>query len=221
MFHARFISGKSFEQPISKVVCVGRNYAEHARELDNPIPDSPILFIKPETSVVSIEESFTIPATDCHYEAEIAILIGKELSKVKEHEAELGIAGVGLALDLTRRDLQSELKQKRHPWEISKAFDGACPLSDFIPYSDIDSLEKLIFSLSINGEIKQQGSSSDMITPIIPLIMYISQFFTLRAGDIVLTGTPKGVGCLAINDEIELNLIKNLSVHTKAINRQA
>ena len=123
MFHAQFTSGKRFENPTSKVVCVGRNYAEHARELNNPIPDSPILFIKPETSLVNIAPSFVIPDSDCHYEAEIAILIGEELNKVSYQTAKEGISGVGLAIDLTKRNLQSQLKKKGHPWEISKAFD--------------------------------------------------------------------------------------------------
>lgn len=217
MFHARFISGKKFEYPVTKVVCVGRNYAEHARELDNPIPETPILFIKPESSVVSLEDSFTIPETDCHYETEIAILIGKELSNVNEKEAESGITGVGLALDLTRRALQSELKKNSHPWEVAKSFDGACPLSQFISYSDIDSLKDLHFSLAINGEVRQQGLSNDMITPVIALIVYISKYFRLRAGDVVLTGTPKGVGSLVINDKLELNLLNKLFVRTEAV----
>lgn len=217
MFHAKYSSGKRFEAPTSKVVCVGRNYAEHAKELNNPIPDSPILFIKPETSLVNIEPSFVIPASDCHYEAEIAILIGKELNKASFEHAQEGIAGVGLAMDLTKRSLQSQLKKKGHPWEISKAFDGSCPLSQFIPISAITSLESITFSLSINEEIKQKGIAKDMITPIVPLIIYISEHFTLRAGDIVLTGTPQGVGELFNNDKIELTLLDDLHIKTQAV----
>lgn len=220
MFHASYISGKPFENPITKVVCVGRNYAEHARELNNPVPDTPILFVKPETSVVSLEDSFSIPESDCHYESEIAILIGKELTNASLDQVEASISGLGIALDLTKRGLQSELKKKSHPWELAKAFDGACPLSGFIPYSDSISLTNLSFSLEINGETRQEGLSGDMITPIIPLIAYISQHFTLRSGDVVLTGTPKGVGTLKINDEIVLTLLDQLVVRSKAISRK-
>jgi 2-keto-4-pentenoate hydratase/2-oxohepta-3-ene-1,7-dioic acid hydratase in catechol pathway len=216
-YTANFKDGSVFNAPVGKVVCVGRNYAEHAKELNNPVPSEPILFIKPESSVVSLDKSFSIPAKDCHYETEVSILIGARLSKATESEVSVAIAGVGLALDLTRRDLQSKLKEKAHPWEIAKSFDGACPLTCFVPVSAFGSLQSLRFTLTINGELKQAGDSADMLNPIIPLIAYMSQFFTLKPGDIVLTGTPKGVGELHQGDLLTLVLGDQLQVETQAV----
>lgn len=217
MFYARFTTGRQFDFPITKIVCVGRNYAEHAKELNNPVPDKPILFIKPESSVVNLHESLSIPKADCHYETEIAVLIGSQLTQADEQQAQQGIAGIGLALDLTKRALQAELKAKSHPWEEAKAFDGACPLSDFVLLSQIQDLEAIDFSLSINDEVKQTGSSSDMLMPILPLIAHISRIFTLRPGDIVLTGTPKGVGELFLGDKLVLDLNSLLNIETSTI----
>lgn len=206
MYHALFTNGKVFEQPITKVVCVGRNYAEHAKELNNPIPDEPILFIKPESSVVDLHEVLNISESDCHYETELAVLIGSELKNGTPEAASQCISGLGLALDLTRRSLQTKLKEKSHPWEIAKGFDGACPLSQFIPIANFNDVEQIYFSFSINEEIRQVGDSKDMITSVTALISYISRCFTLRAGDVVLTGTPKGVGVLNVNDQLSFNL---------------
>lgn len=214
MFHARLNSGEMFSHPLTKVVCVGRNYAEHARELNNPVPDSPILFIKPESSVVDLHQPLLIPSSDCHYETEVAVLIGQELSNAPVDKVKDAIAGLGLALDLTRRELQSALKDKSHPWEIAKAFDGACPLSYFVLPEDLPALDMIEFGLKINGEPKQQSKTSDMLTPILPLISYMSSFFTLRPGDVVLTGTPKGVGALKPGDRLSLQLADKLLVET-------
>jgi len=126
-YRITFTNGQEFEFPLGKVVCVGRNYAAHAKELNNPIPTEPILFIKPESSVVTLSRPVSIPSSDCHYEAEIAVLIGETLSSASEEKVAHSIAGLGLALDLTRRELQSKLKEKSHPWEVAKSFDGACP----------------------------------------------------------------------------------------------
>lgn len=217
LYSAKFADGSKFESPISKVVCVGRNYAEHAKELNNPVPSSPILFIKPESTVSDLQVPFTIPASDCHYEAELAVLIGEPLSNASESEVEKAIVGLGVALDLTRRELQSKLKEKAHPWEAAKSFDGACPISSFIPRSEFSSLTDIKFSLAINGELRQSGETSDMITPIVPLIAHMSEFFTLRPGDVVLTGTPKGVGKLAKGDSLSFNLNDILSFNTSAV----
>lgn len=206
MHHAVFTNGKVFEQPITKVVCVGRNYAEHAKELDNPIPDEPILFIKPESSVVDLHEVLLITNADCHYETELAVLIGSELKNATHEAVSQSVAGLGLALDLTRRTLQSKLKEKSQPWETAKSFDGACPLSQFIPLDSYNHVEQVSFSLFINEELRQEGDSKDMLNPVIPLISYMSRFFTLRAGDVILTGTPKGVGVLNANDQLGFSL---------------
>ena len=216
-YTAKFVDGRSFDSAITKVVCVGRNYAEHAKELNNPVPTEPILFIKPESSVIDLSEPFSIPETDCHYEAEISVLIGKELSHASPQQVEEGIAGIGLALDLTRRELQSKLKEKSHPWEVAKSFDGACPLSKFVSIEEFQSLTDLEFTLSINGELKQHGKSSDMLNPIAPLIAHMSSFFTLHRGDVILTGTPKGVGKLETGDKLHLTFDDKLEVETHTL----
>src|SRR5690606_8719067 len=166
------------------VVCVGRNYAEHARELNNPVPAEPILFIKPATAVQPLAEPVRWPAGrgECHHEVEIAILVGTLLQDADEATAVQAIAGIGLALDLTLRDLQSKLKEKGHPWEIAKAFDGACPLSQFVRPERVRDLADLPLRLNINGEVRQDGNSSQMLTAIPRLLSYISQHFTLEPG---------------------------------------
>lgn len=202
----QFADGRHVSFCLGKIVCVGRNYAEHAKELNNPLPSEPILFIKPESSAVPLKNIVTIPENDCHYETELAVLIGSPLSDAKEDQVKKAIAGIGLALDLTRRELQSELKAKGYPWEIAKSFDGACPLTDFVSVGNLSALDQLTFSLEINGDQRQSGCSADMLTPILPLIAFMSQFFTLKPGDVILTGTPKGVGELHHGDQLRLNL---------------
>jgi len=212
-----FTDGSQFSHTLGKIVCVGRNYAEHAKELNNPIPAVPILFIKPESSAVPLNNELVIPSSDCHYETEISILIGSSLSSASEEEVEAAIVGVGLGLDLTRRALQSKLKEKSHPWELAKSFDGACPLTDFAKADQFSDLTKLHFSLYINDELKQSGNSEDMLNPIVPLIAHMSIYFTLKPGDIILTGTPKGVGELRSSDLLKLNLMDKVKVNTKVV----
>ncbi|KZZ42337.1 hypothetical protein A3758_07200 [Oleiphilus sp. HI0118] len=199
-----------FDAPCSKVVCVGRNYAEHARELNNPIPSSPILFIKPESSIQD-QSILKIPRDGIHYETELAILIGEPgLSGSGRVKPE--IAGIGLALDLTDRELQSQLKERSHPWERAKAFDGAAYLTRFIRF-DNQNLANIRFSLNLNGDTVQLGASSDMLFDIETLLTEIATTFTLRKGDVVLTGTPKGVGTLKNNDTLLLRLECGSSEH--------
>lgn len=205
MISATCKGGGSFGVPVSKVVCVGRNYAAHARELNNPIPDTPLLFIKPNSSVVPLSGELLLPRGkgSVHYETELAVLIGQPLSDATENDVKTAIAGLGLALDLTLRDLQSELKSQGHPWEKAKAFDGSCPLSEFIPFKD-QNLDAQSFQLVINGELRQQGNTSQMLIPVLPLLVEVSRHFTLCPGDVVLTGTPEGVGELQVGDVLEL-----------------
>lgn len=201
-------TGKPVGLPVGKVVCVGRNYAAHAAELNNPVPKAPLLFIKPATSVVSIYEPVVIPRDKgmIHFETEIALLIGKTLTNVEAHEAMNGIIGMGAALDLTARDLQDQLKKKGHPWEKAKAFDGSCPLSRFEPIDRFGSLDDIKIELAVSGEIRQKGSSAQMLFGILPLVQYISGHFTLTPGDVVLTGTPEGVGPLNTGDRLTIKL---------------
>jgi len=205
-YQHRFVDGTSADLPVGKVVCVGRNYAEHAKELNNPIPAEPLLFIKPSTAIAPLAEPIVLSSSrgPVHYETEIALLIGSRLSgEVSEAEACQAIAGVGLALDLTLRELQDQLKTKGHPWERAKAFDGACPLSLFVPVADVPVLSELSLELQINGTLRQQGSAKQMITPIPRLLQQIAEVFTLLPGDVVITGTPAGVGVLHAGDQLQ------------------
>lgn len=204
MFQHQTIQNQLIDLPLGKVVCVGRNYADHAKELGNEVPDAPILFIKPSTSVVALEDGFTIPSDQgsVHHEAEIALLISKQTKNISSDQAWEHISHVGLALDLTLRDVQSKLKEKSHPWEIAKAFDGACPLSKWIEKDKILNQDSIAIQLGKNGELKQNGNSTQMITSIPDLVAYMSNIFTLMPGDVILTGTPAGVGPLDKGDEL-------------------
>ena len=201
---------------IGKVVCVGRNYAEHAKELNNPIPAQPILFMKPVSSVVDMGETLNIPVGQgsVHHELEIALLIGETLSHANEQQAEKSIQAVGLGLDLTLRDVQAQLKDKGHPWERAKAFDGACPISEFVSVDQISDCKNLSLQLIRNGKLQQDGNSRDMLFPILPLLAHISQSFTLNPGDIVLTGTPAGVGPRESGDQLTARLADMIEVTT-------
>ncbi|XOZ35024.1 fumarylacetoacetate hydrolase family protein [Halomonadaceae bacterium KBTZ08] len=213
---ARFQDGTRYDSPITKVVCVGRNYAEHAAELDNPVPTQPLVFIKPPSAVTELEAGVTLPEGEepVHYETELALLIGQRLSHASEQAVSNAITGVGLALDLTLRQTQSRLKQEGHPWELAKAFDGACPLSAFIPGDQLAATGRLRFSLSINGEPRQHGDTAAMLKPIPVLVSYMSKHFTLEPGDVVLTGTPAGVGPLEPGAALSLTLEDRLTLET-------
>jgi 2-keto-4-pentenoate hydratase/2-oxohepta-3-ene-1,7-dioic acid hydratase in catechol pathway len=190
----RDIQERPIPLPLGKIVCVGRNYAAHAKELNNPVPTRPLLFMKPFTSLTPFGPELR-PPQGTHFETEIACLIAAPLSAVQADAVWPAISHLGIALDLTLRELQSELKAQGHPWERAKAFDGSCPISRFVPVHQLRTAQ-LRFGLDIDGEPRQRGDSNDMITPIAPLIAEMSQSFSLLPGDIALTGTPAGVGPL-------------------------
>ena len=213
-YQHQYLDGTRIHFPLGKVVCVGRNYAEHAKELNNPVPTEPLLFIKPGSCVVPLDESFSIPAERgaVHYEAEIAVLIGKSLSKQPNAEEVMdAISGFAPALDLTLRDVQDQLKAKGYPWEVAKAFDGACVLAPFVPGDAVVDLRDIGIRLSLNGAVRQDGNSRDMLNPILPLIQHICGHFSLQPGDVILTGTPAGVGPLASGDQLQLELVDHSS----------
>lgn len=193
-----------------KVVCVGRNYAEHAAELGNEVPKEPLFFIKPATAMVPFAPNIQIPTQwgSCHHELEIALLITQPLTRCQDASAALAaIGGIGLGLDLTLRDVQSQLKAQGHPWERAKAFDGSCPLTPFVPVADVaPNWEALGLTLHNNGELRQQGTSAQMLFPIAELLNAMSQLFSLMPGDVVMTGTPAGVGSLQVGDQLEATL---------------
>lgn len=205
MYQHQTIENQVIDLPLGKIVCVGRNYAEHAKELGNEIPDTPILFIKPATSVVPLVPNFSIPQDQgsVHHEAEIALLISKTAKNITAEKAWDVVSHVTVALDLTLRDVQAQLKEKSHPWEIAKGFDGACPLGNWVSLSAITDKKNIGIELNKNGEQKQKGQSTQMITSIPDLIAYTSKIFTLKPGDVILTGTPAGVGPLQSGDELQ------------------
>lgn len=215
-YQLQWNSGLAIDLPVGKIICVGRNYAAHAEEMNSPVPSEPLLFMKPFTALVPLEQPIAIPADrgEVHHEAEIAVLVGKLLRNADAKAARKAVHGVGLALDLTLRDLQNRLKEQGHPWERAKAFDGSCPLSPFVQADVAGDLDALDLELRINGEMRQQGSSAQMLFPIDRLLAHISETFTLRPGDIVLTGTPAGVGPLHPGDELKISLGKLLKVET-------
>ena len=211
-------NGAAIHLPPGKVVCVGRNYAAHAAELNNPVPTEPLLFIKPATSLVALEQPIKAlhPLGAVHYEAEIALLIGERLTHSMETVTQ-AVTGLGVALDLTIRDLQTVLKKKGHPWEKAKAFDNSCPISPFAPVTNRHLWTDIAVEFLINDQIAQQGSSADMLTSIPELLRYISLFFTLESGDIVLTGTPDGTGKLVAGQQLSAGIPGYIQVETRTI----
>lgn len=208
MYQHRDWQGALLDFPVSKVVCVGSNYSDHIKEMGGGTPPEPVLFIKPETALCDIRQPVAIPKGlgSIHHEVELAVLIGTPLKQANEDRVARAIAGYGVALDLTLRDLQAGFKKAGQPWEKAKAFDGSCPISGFIPVAEFGDPQNADLSLSINDELRQQGNTRDMINPILPLIAYMSRFFTLRAGDIILTGTPQGVGPMVSGDMLKISL---------------
>jgi 5-carboxymethyl-2-hydroxymuconate isomerase len=195
--------------PIGKIVCLARNYAEHARELGNETPAAPVLFMKPATAVIGDGEAVVIPAysRECHYEVELAVLIGTRARRVTADRALEHVAGYGVAIDMTLRDVQNQLKAKGLPWEIAKGFDTSCPLSGFVPAAAVPDPHNLNLKLAVNGEARQNGTSSDMIHRIPQIIAHISAIFTLEPGDVILTGTPAGVGQVVPGDVMTAEIV--------------
>lgn len=213
------LDGSLIDLAAGKVVCVGRNYAEHAKELNNPVPKQPLLFIKPSTALTDLRQPILLSSHRgaVHYEAELAILIGQPLTQAEPGQVDAAIAGVGLGLDLTLRELQSQLKQKGHPWELAKGFDGSCPMSPFIPYNAISDIDNCRLQLEIDGKLRQDGCSGEMLTPVRQLLSYCSQHFSLLPGDIVMTGTPAGVGILQPGMALTLRLERLLALQTQVL----
>jgi acylpyruvate hydrolase len=203
------ITGSSVEYPIGKIVCLARNYVAHIKELGNEAPEQPVLFMKPSTSVIGNGETILIPSysRECHHEVELALLVGKGGKDIPEGSALDHIAGYGVALDMTLRDVQNELKKKGLPWEIAKGFDTSCPLSEFVPVECVADPQGLRLRLVINGELRQDGTTDLMIHPVQRIIAHISSLFTLEPGDVILTGTPSGVGPVAPGDRLRAELV--------------
>lgn len=191
-------------QRVGKIVCLARNYVDHIKELGNATPDAPVLFIKPATSIVASGGEIMIPtySDECHHEIELAVLIGQNGRNIPVERAMEYVAGYGVALDMTLRDTQAELKGKGLPWEIAKGFDTSCPLGEFVPATQVSDPHDLQLTLTVNGEVRQNNSSGLMMRRIPETIAHVSTIFTLEAGDLLLTGTPAGVAKVISGDRL-------------------
>jgi len=187
-----------------KIICIGRNYVDHAKELNNAVPTKPLVFMKPDTAVLRKGRPFYYPdfSNEIHYEAEVVLKICKNGRHIEEEFAQNYYNQITLGLDMTARDLQSQLKKKGHPWEIAKGFDASAVIGEFISMEDFDP-KAINFQLHKNGEAVQNGNTKDLIFPFAHLLAYVSQYFKLHIGDLIFTGTPAGVGPITIGDQYE------------------
>ena len=188
-----------------KIICIGRNYIDHIKELSNQKPLNPVVFLKPDSSIIAKNQNFIIPSfsNEIHHEVELVIKInkvGKHIDKSFSHKY---YDEIGLGIDFTARDIQSNLKEKGHPWEKSKAFDNSCMVGKFLKKEKLEDISKIEFSLIKNNELVQSGRSNDMLWKIDELISYVSQYFTLKIGDLIFTGTPSGVSKVESGDILE------------------
>lgn len=188
-----------------KIIAIGRNYAEHAKELNNPIPTTPVIFMKPDTALLKDNKPFYLPefSNDVHYELEVVLKIRKEGKHIAEKFAANYYDEIGLGIDFTARDIQTKHKEKGLPWELAKSFDSSAPISIFLPKSDFENLYDLNFELKINGETRQKGYTKDLLFSFEKIISFVSQYITLKKGDLIFTGTPEGVGKINQGDKLE------------------
>lgn len=192
-----------------KIVCVGRNYAEHARELENPVSTSePLLFLKPPSAYLREGSPLRLPhySSNVQHEVELGVVVAKGGSHIPQGDAMDHVGGYALCLDMTARDVQDECKKKGHPWTLAKAFDCSCPVSDFIPKGRVPDPQRLTLWLKVNGQLRQRGSTSQMIFPVPFLVHYISRIIRLEEGDLILTGTPAGVSAVQEHDELQAGI---------------
>lgn len=188
-----------------KIFAIGQNYKEHNKELNSAHPSEPVVFMKPDSAQLKNNKPFYIPdfSTDLHYETELIFKFNRLGKNINPKFAHRYFVEVGLGVDFTARDLQRKLKAEGKPWEVCKAFDNSAVIGNFMPASEIENIQNITFRLDINGKTVQQGNSADMIFPVNELIAYVSRFFTIKIGDILFTGTPAGVGPVAIGDRLE------------------
>ena len=189
-----------------KIICIGRNYVDHAKELNNPVPEEPVFFMKPDTALLRNNAPFFYPSfsKDIQYEVELIIKINKVGRCIGEKFASRYYGEVGLGIDFTARDVQQRCKENGLPWEVAKAFDFSAPISSkFLPIADFETVDSIPFRLVKNGEVVQQGNSADMLFNVDRIISYVSQYVTLKIGDLIYTGTPAGVGSVAIGDRLQ------------------
>ncbi len=188
-----------------KILCIGRNNEDHAKELKNPLPPEPVVFLKPDSALLRNNDPFYIPdfAQSFHYEVEIVVRINRVGKHIEERFAHRYYDQVGLGIDFTARDLQDELRAKGLPWEKCKAFDSSAVISQFVDKNNYPNLQNLRFRLEVNGQVRQNGNTSDMIFSVDRIIEHLSRYFTLKMGDYIFTGTPAGVGPIKVGDRLQ------------------
>lgn len=193
---------------VGKIICVGRNYAEHAKEMKADLPTAPVLFLKPPSAIIHEGDHIIIPpiSREIHHEVEMTVLLGKGGKHIPQKKALTHVAGFGVGLDMTLRDVQSEAKKKGLPWTLAKGFDTSAPLSGFVPAGSVQDPHNLNIELSVNGAARQKGNTGDFIFQLDQLISYISMYFTLEEGDVIFTGTPEGVARVRPGDVLEARL---------------
>jgi 2-keto-4-pentenoate hydratase/2-oxohepta-3-ene-1,7-dioic acid hydratase in catechol pathway len=188
-----------------KIIAIGRNYAEHAKELNNPVPSVPVIFMKPDTALLKDNKPFYHPdfSQDVHYEIELVLKISKEGKYIQEKYAADYFDEAALGIDFTARDIQSRHKEKGLPWELAKGFDGSAPVSNFVPKTNFADLYNLNLKLDINGETRQNGNTKNVLFSFERILAFVSQYITLKKGDLIFTGTPEGVGRVNVGDHLE------------------
>ncbi len=209
------IPGLRHTHTINTIFCIGRNYAEHAKELNNPIPSRPVVFTKPLSSITFDGGEIIIPSEhtkDVHHEAEMVVAIGKYGKFIKPEDAMDYISGYGIGVDVTARDVQSDLKSKSQPWDLAKGLDTFAPIGNFVEPEQVPNPDDLTVKLSVNGEVRQSGNTADMMFKLPYLISFLSTWFSLNEGDLIFTGTPSGVGKLQHGDHVVASLGGNLSI---------
>jgi 2-keto-4-pentenoate hydratase/2-oxohepta-3-ene-1,7-dioic acid hydratase in catechol pathway len=209
------LRGSSEPIPVGKIICIGQNYAEHAKEMKFDVPSSPVFFLKPPSAIIHQGEQIIMPdiSKDVHHEVELTVLIGEGGKNIPRESALQHVAGYGIGLDMTMRDVQMEAKKKGLPWTLAKGFDTSAPLSEFVPVAVMSNPETLCIQLKINGSIRQFSATDKLVFPVEVLISYISQYITFERGDVIYTGTPEGVSRVGHGDALEAVLMdKNKNI---------
>jgi acylpyruvate hydrolase len=204
------LRGSSELIPVNKIICLGQNYADHAKEMKFEIPTSPVFFFKPSSAVIHQDEQILLPSisSNVQHEVEMTVLIGEGGKNIRLYSALNHVAGYGVGLDMTLRDIQLEAKNKGLPWSLAKGFDTAAPLSEFVPASSTGDPQSLNIQLRINGKVRQSSNTNKLIFPVDKIIAYISQYITLERGDVIYTGTPEGVSRIDHGDILEASLLR-------------
>ena len=202
--------------PVGKILCLGRNYPEHAKEMNAQLPENPIVFIKPATALVQSGGNVRFPSysNEMHHEVEMVVLVGKDGKNIPKESADEHIAGYGIGLDMTLRDIQSDAKKRGLPWSVCKGFDSSAPVSLFVEKGAVSNPHILGISLTVNGIVRQRSNTREMLFPVDRIIAYLSSVFTLERGDLIFTGTPEGVGPVSRGDVLnaELESVGSLTV---------